>query len=278
MCFEILNFSWVSLWSIDQVAEVFQEDLTLERLTVDSELRRVSDFNVGGMEEGDLRSIERRHGHVESSCIDVWCVMANKHLASKSGNDVLILSMPTSQTIFAVSTPASGELEALATKWRQFKGAQMNHVLVPVNLRNAHWCLVVVDVQKKRIDCWDSLSSFDQGNTIVKHKASLFTFLNALIQEDKGKWKITKVVKGLPQQTNNHDCGIFCIDFMRAIINGCHEPKDVEENWVSDSTIRVARAHIAREIKEREIIGDRNSNMVGGKRVRKKSKKAEDNQ
>ena len=80
------------------------------------------------------------------------------------------------------------------------------------------------------------------------------------------------VFDGVPQQTKS-DCGIFCIEFMRAFINGTTTTNGLSDQ-VSQSTMRVARQHILREIQERKIIEHKEPGIVGGKRQRKKSRSA----
>jgi Ulp1 family protease len=75
----------------------------------------------------------------------------------------------------------------------------------------------------------------------------------------------------VPQQINT-DCGIFCIEFMRAFINGYKASKDLE-GQVSQDTMIAARRHIAREINERKII---EKHIVADSRIRKKSKRIQD--
>jgi len=237
---------------------------------VDSELRRVSDFGVFGMEAGDLATVEKVGAYVKSSCIDLWSVVANKHLSKLKRRDVFILTMPASQAIFYDFTSGSDDLYTLARTWASWKTAFLKYVLIPVNLHNQHWCLLVVDLEKKMVFCWDSLVGFDGGEYVESKKRALFSFLKKFTGDEQGNWELEVVFQDIPQQTNS-DCGIFCIEFMRAFINGSKAAPELK-NQVQQASMRAARQHIVRELKEKEII-EKNADLARDKRERKRPNK-----
>jgi Ulp1 family protease len=259
----------------DNLVVVFEEDLQTNVINVNSELRRVSNFNVFGMEAEDLKTVEQCGAYVLSSCIDVWCVVANKHLFVKEQKDVIVLNMEASNAIFYNYQSGSDELETLAMKWKSWATPALKHLLIPVNLHNAHWCLVIVDFENTQIVCWDSLFGYDKGKGVKKKLSYLHRFLRHFSGDKKRKWKNEIMFDDVPQQ-NITDCGIFCIEFMRAFINGYKASKDLEAQ-VSQGTMIAARRHIAREINERKIIERKEPDVMEDKRSRKKSKRAQDN-
>jgi hypothetical protein len=186
----------------------------------------------------------------------------NKDLSDKNESDVIILTMPTSESIFYPYSEGPPELQGLALKWKPWITPALKHLLTPVNLKDEHWCLLIVDLQQKKVTCWDSLTRFDNGKTVNGRDArgNLYTFLEFLTDAKKNTWKGKIDLDPVPQQTIT-DCGIFCIEFMRAFINGHRTFKGLE-GLVSQNTMAAAREHIAREIKERAIIregrGERN--------------------
>jgi hypothetical protein len=255
----------------DNVILLFEEDLQTNVINVDSELRRVSNFNVFGMEAGDLKTVQQSGAYVLSSCIDVWCVIANKHLSVKEQKDVIVLNMEASNAIFYYYQSGSDELETLAVKWKTWATPALKHLLIPVNLKNAHWCLVIVDFEKTEIICWDSLFGCDKGKVVKSKLSSLHRFLRHFTGDKKRKWKNEIMFDDVPQQIKT-DCGIFCIEFMRAFINGYKASIDLE-GQVSQDTMIAARRHIAREINKRKII---EKPIVADSRIRKKSKRIQD--
>ena len=64
----------------------------------------------------------------------------------------------------------------------------------------AHWCLVVVDIQKKEIVCYDSLYK--------ENSACLEEFKNYIFKIN-GENFATKQDTNIPMQTNSYDCGAF---------------------------------------------------------------------
>ena len=255
----------------DNLDVVFEEDLQTNVINVNSELRRVSTFNVFGMEPGDLKTVVQSGAYVLSSCIDVWCVITNKHLSVKEQKDVIVLNMEASNAIFYNYQSGSDELETLAMKWKSWATPALKHLLIPVNLNDAHWCVVIVDFEKTEIVCWDSLFGYDKGKVVKSKLSSLHRFLGHFSGDKKRKWKKGIMFDNVPQQIKT-DCGIFCIEFMRAFINGYKASIDLE-GQVSQDTMRAARRHIAKEIIDRKII---EKYIVGDSRIRKKSKRIQD--
>lgn len=244
-----------------------QRDLEMGLLTVDSELRRMSELcGPYGMEVGDLITVQMSGAYVKSSCIDLWSVVANKRmLNTKTAGNVFILTMPSSQAIFCDFISGSGDLDNLAKSWAQWKTPLLKHLLIPVNLNNEHWCLLVVNLESKSVFCWDSLYSYDRGEFVESKKENLFSFLRSFTGNSEGEWTLEIVFENVPQQTKA-DCGIFCIEFMRAFLGGCLTADNLEKH-VQQSSIKADRQHIAREIKDREIL---QKGSAGKKRERKK--------
>lgn len=255
---------------------LIERDLATGTHDVFSELRRVSDVagSAFGMEDGDLSSVTTIGAYVLSSCIDRWCTLANLFISKKKERNIIIISCPTSESIFyRFKTDDNKSLEEVAKKWAAWKTLHLTHLLIPVNLRNVHWCLLVVDLHNRRVACWDSLLEFDQGAYVRGKLDILFVFLRYFVGDD-GNWDI--VFELVPQQIYP-DCGIFCIEFMRAVTDGCQTVQDVAER-VSSKTIRAARSHIARELHQGQILRkSADANIIEGGRIRKKSKALDSN-
>ena len=253
---------------------LFERDEATGVHDVYSELRRVSDVagSAFGMEEGDILSVSKFGAYVESSCIDAWCALLNMFISKKEGSqrNCIILSCPTSQAIFYdFTTNDIDEVAIMANKWARWKTQHLTHLLIPVNLRNVHWCLVVVDLLNMRISCWDSSRGFDAGAYVQSKREILQIFLGHFTSAD---WGLVAIVfENVPQQLFD-DCGVFCIEFARAVTEGCRRAEDLEQH-VTHQTIRAARSHITAELQQRQIMPkNRDSNIVAGTRLRKKPK------
>lgn len=255
--------------------ERFAKDVAKDKLTVQSELRRLSSFNIRSLQDNDLISVAKNGAYVESSCLDIWSAVANMWISKQDGSPgVVIVTQPTSQAIFQFNS-SSEILNNLAIKWKTFLPSPVQYLLLPVNLKNEHWCLLVVNLEGQSAICWDSLHKYDNATFVNSKKAQLAVFLNNLTGKE-WKFKNIDLDYELPQQKKN-DCGIFCIEFMRAFITGCKSSKEMK-NHVSIGTIAAARQHIAKEIEQREILEKHEPVQdKQQKRVRKKSKKVQEN-
>ncbi|XP_064490394.1 sentrin-specific protease 1-like [Ornithodoros turicata] len=91
-----------------------------------------------------------------------------------------------------------------------------NLVLVPVHL-GAHWCLAVIDFRSKTIQYYDSMGGSNQeclkalrdylkDESLDKRQANL----------DMSEWTL-ETVKGVPQQMNGSDCGMFALKYAESI-------------------------------------------------------------
>ncbi|KAK3533978.1 hypothetical protein QTP70_034989 [Hemibagrus guttatus] len=88
-------------------------------------------------------------------------------------------------------------------------------LLIPLHLE-IHWSLITVDVSKQNINFYDS-----QG---ILFKFAVENILKYIIAEAKEKkhaalqkgWKMM-VNKGIPQQKNDNDCGVFVLEYCKCL-------------------------------------------------------------
>ncbi|XP_064460955.1 sentrin-specific protease 1-like [Ornithodoros turicata] len=89
-------------------------------------------------------------------------------------------------------------------------------VLVPVHL-GAHWCLAVIDFRSKTIqyydsmggsnpECLEALRDYLKDESLDKRQEKL----------DMSEWTL-ETVKGVPQQMNGSDCGMFALKYAEYI-------------------------------------------------------------
>ncbi|KAJ1410740.1 hypothetical protein B484DRAFT_336273 [Ochromonadaceae sp. CCMP2298] len=101
-------------------------------------------------------------------------------------------------------------------RWtRRFDIFDLDRIYLPLNVGNQHWTMIVVHVQRRRIEYFNSLCA--SGRSYMKH------VLHWLKDEATDKQKRTLesdwVMKDMPcpKQTNGYDCGFFslmCADFL----------------------------------------------------------------
>ncbi|KAM4549101.1 uncharacterized protein PAE49_017064 [Odontesthes bonariensis] len=88
-------------------------------------------------------------------------------------------------------------------------------VLIPIHLE-IHWSLVTVTMATKTISYYDS-----QGIVFRHTTDNIMKYLLSEAREKKQLafqkgWKIT-IIKGIPQQKNDSDCGVFVLEYCRRL-------------------------------------------------------------
>jgi sentrin-specific protease 1 len=102
---------------------------------------------------------------------------------------------------------------------KYFDVFKMDKVIIPVNISNTHWTLLVMYIQLKEIHYYDSMS----GRGKMYLKAALQWLVDEA-REKKGisnydisQWMCVDREPHVPQQMNGVDCGVFttiCADFV----------------------------------------------------------------
>jgi len=99
-------------------------------------------------------------------------------------------------------------------------------VIIPVHVRNSHWCLAVVYINNRRIQYFDSLNDLgtEECNALLRwlddeSQLRLGRPLGGTGGE-VGGWEVVPTQPGTPQQDNCFDCGVFtctAADFCSAL-------------------------------------------------------------
>ena len=92
----------------------------------------------------------------------------------------------------------------------------LNKVFVPFNLSNVHWACVVIFMQERRIQFYDSMG----GGGMYYMRAILQYLKDEWARKNNGKelphlseWKLVTCTSDTPRQTNCFDCGVFTCMF-----------------------------------------------------------------
>lgn len=97
-------------------------------------------------------------------------------------------------------------------------------ILVPINYRNMHWYLVVLDTKTCILHIFNSYPSIafptnsKEINNILMWYTSFAAECTGLAPEDINTWKV--VNHAAETQLNDYDCGMFTVNFMRCIVSG----------------------------------------------------------
>ncbi|GJD05669.1 Sentrin-specific protease 2 [Galdieria sulphuraria] len=89
---------------------------------------------------------------------------------------------------------------------------EYDKVIIPINIKNCHWILAVIDIEGKRFICLDSI----RGSHMKRLQAlrqwlydEYRTKLGLKLETDKYSFEQPDV----PRQSNVDDCGVFCCKF-----------------------------------------------------------------
>jgi len=96
---------------------------------------------------------------------------------------------------------------------RQVHESQVDKVIIPINVNNNHWCLAVINFQKKRFEYYDSLGG--------RNRSCLENLKKYVIDEHKNYRKEDVALEDwefvhpqdIPHQRNGCDCGVFTTQY-----------------------------------------------------------------
>lgn len=117
-------------------------------------------------------------------------------------------------------------------------------ILVPVHHFN-HWCMSIIDMRAKTIKYYDSMGGSDDGvlSTLLKYLKDEHHVKKS--SELNGGWG-TENVSGLtiPQQDNQHDCGVFACMYAEFITAN----QTLDRNSFSQNNMPYFRKKMAYEL------------------------------
>jgi len=94
-------------------------------------------------------------------------------------------------------------------------------VIFPVNIRNVHWTMVLIDMEERKVYFYDSMSG--NGKEVADF---VIRYLKDEWADKKGRnfpfipFTQGKAPKDLPQQNNGNDCGAFVCAFGECLARG----------------------------------------------------------
>ena len=96
---------------------------------------------------------------------------------------------------------------------------EMDKLFFPINVGRDHWILVVVYMQERRIQCYDSM-----GSPGTEYVQAIFTYLqdehetkHGYPMEDMATWRLVACTADTPRQRTGYDCGVFVCTFIDLI-------------------------------------------------------------
>lgn len=111
---------------------------------------------------------------------------------------------------------------------------QAQAIIVPINIKNAHWLMAVIKPHVSTIEIFNSMKSCYKENTITYLRRLLDFLFNNTIQ-DESAWRV--IIKASSQQQNGSDCGVFICQYAKLF--AIKQEKKIENIRVNNQT-RVA--------------------------------------
>ena len=130
------------------------------------------------------------------------------------------------------------------------KGIQLDglkKLIIPLNIKQTHWCFAVIDFSEMTVKGFDSLNS-----SSILLMDDLVQLANTLLQNKKHatppkQFERVVVVRDYPRQNNSHDCGVF-------MLKGIHSLAEHRSLDFSQADAVYSRYHICYELIEGKLI------------------------
>ncbi|XP_074659519.1 uncharacterized protein LOC141912203 isoform X2 [Tubulanus polymorphus] len=120
-------------------------------------------------------------------------------------------------TFFYPKYMGSGYSTILARWTKNVDISSMDYIVIPVHL-GVHWCVCVASFKQKSIKYYDSMGGENNACLqAVRRYISEEIRNKKKIDYDTSDWKLMNV-KGIPQQMNGSDCGMFSCKFADYVV------------------------------------------------------------
>jgi sentrin-specific protease 1 len=93
-------------------------------------------------------------------------------------------------------------------------------ILLPINIDNMHWVLVVVFIKSSTIIYYDSLLSNSKTANLILVNILKWLKIEGEIRNRNSNLWTTTINDSIPKQENTYDCGLYIIKFAEYIIKG----------------------------------------------------------
>ncbi|KAG8469012.1 hypothetical protein KFE25_007530 [Diacronema lutheri] len=133
-------------------------------------------------------------------------------------------------------------------------------VLFPINLGNAHWIVVALDVRKRHFDVWDSLHGRHHACARMLRRYIIDEWLQKYGERTAAAEWTCVPRDDAPRQHNGFDCGVFVCAVARCLALGV--PIDVSQDAMADIRRRIVFELMRRRLKLRAC--ENGAAVVGG--------------
>ncbi|KAF4364913.1 hypothetical protein F8388_020627 [Cannabis sativa] len=196
----------------------------------------------------------RPFGEVEGSIIDCFSILMNKY-----ERDSRLPDQPRQKTLGSFNVKRVAKEREWSTLFYEDNFKKCVKMFVPVlTLEGApHWFGAELNMKSKVVSFLDSVHTAMDENYRVDATKEMLSTLDLLFDENKSKnvsfvdFRIDSKDRGLPQQDNDRDCGVYVMKYMEAVAN--------EEEVVDQARLEIAVRIITDEQNEihTKVVEDR---------------------
>jgi len=119
-----------------------------------------------------------------------------------------------------------GGINKISPKLRE-EMKRYKQMLVPVNVAETHWALVLVNLTDKTMTFYDSMNTAPEPFFEM-----LMPLLNILDMSGSGQYTTSKAK--LAKQENSFDCGVYMIMFAWCLTAGIKPPENIDQTVVNN--------------------------------------------
>ncbi len=201
----------------------------------------------------DWQSITKNNTWVRSGIVDRMVSYFN---LTSNNESVLVTNIALEHALFPNFNEVT-DLKAfldqnnpakIGTMWRQRWTSDLEYLLMPVNIGNVHWCLLVVNLRNGSVELWDSMKGPDSDWYGQIDRDRLQAFLRVFSPETPD---LQVSIAQVPQQSGKTNCGVFMLELIRAFLQGERDGSKVD---VPNAQMSEFRARIGRDLKGEEEI------------------------
>ncbi len=200
----------------------------------------------------DCRSIMKKDTWVRSGVVDHMVSLFN--VANTSNGTVLVTNIGLEHALFPYTREVTdmkaflgqNDPTKMGARWRQRWTNVLDFLLMPVNIGNTHWCLLVVSLRTGKVELWDSLKTPESERYDQIDRERLQGFMRSFSPETPD---LHLSIASVPQQKGKSSCGVFMLEFIRAFLNGERDGSKVD---VAAARVKEYRSRIANELKKME--------------------------
>lgn len=136
-------------------------------------------------------------------------------ICERNDGDDNLLKVHTMSTDFANKLRESAYEYDSVKRWAKIDIFAKDIVLIPVNMNGNHWCMAIIYMGDKTIKYYDSKGGKNPDflMKLFKYLEAEFKYKNMKYRSptdpfDETVWRLENV-QGIPQQSNDDDCGVF---------------------------------------------------------------------